>query len=102
MVVQPDGKIVLVGTDLLLIYAFAFDATAGETAKEFKAPPRAPPPTAERPRPNAAERDCLPTSSRPSRRTHPRIRRRLSLRTVSVLGVPSGAVVRLVSVLFVR
>jgi putative transposase len=36
---------------------------------------RAPPPTTERPRPNAAERDCSPTSSRPPRRTDPRIRR---------------------------
>jgi hypothetical protein len=47
-----------------------------------QATPRAPPPTAERPRPNTAERDCSPTSSRPPRRTHPRIRRRLSLRTL--------------------
>jgi hypothetical protein len=47
-----------------------------------QAAPRAPPPTAERPRPNTAECDCSPTSSRPPRRTPPRIRRRLSLRTL--------------------
>src|SRR5262249_19539457 len=55
-----------------------------------------------RPQPNAAERDRSLTPPRPPRRTHPRIRGRLSLRTVSVLGVRSGAVVRLVPVLFVR
>jgi putative transposase len=43
---------------------------------------RAPPPTTERPRANADERDRSATSSRPPRRTHPRIRRRLSLRTL--------------------
>ena len=47
-----------------------------------QAAPCAPPRTAERPRPNAAECSYSPASSRSARRTHPRIRRRLSLRTL--------------------
>ena len=49
-------------------------------------PPRAPPATTRRPvrrpRPDAADRACRPSSSRSPRRTHPRIRRCLSLRTL--------------------
>jgi hypothetical protein len=47
-----------------------------------QAAPCAPPAPTERPRPNAAAPDRPPTPARPHRRTHPRIRGRLKMRTL--------------------
>jgi putative transposase len=60
-----------------------------------QATPRSPTPSARRPRPHAADNACRPTPPRPARRTHPRIRGRLSLRTLrGVSSPPQRAMVR--------